>query len=195
MRLILLASATLFLTATVQAQSVDPVSAKRLFSESEIGAIPTPQLNFELNEAIELDFDKYYYFHRPETGFAEAFSDISECDSLSSGISYYSGEAGSYHGSYAAQYGIGGVIGAAIGNALSDAIHGSAARRKVRRINMRNCMGFKGYNRYGLKKDLWSKFNFEEGNGRKDEEVREKALMVQAKVASGQTPITKVLEI
>ena len=58
---------------------------------------------------------------------------------------------------------------------------------------MRNCMGWKGYQRYGLSKDLWDNFHFEEGNGRKKEEVRLVALTQQAMVASGPKPATKEL--
>lgn len=36
-------------------------------------------------------------------------------------------------------------------------------------------------------------FNFEEGNGRKDEDIRTAKLMQQAKVASGPKPQTEVL--
>jgi len=190
-----LALLVLPLAGAVQAQTADIQSAVRGFSDDEIAAVPLPDLKFESNELVEQDFDKYYYFHRPETSFAEAFADISECDSLSSGLTYYAGGSAPYPGYYGGQYGIGGVIGSAIGSALGDLIHGSAARRNVRRINMRNCMGFKGYDRYGLQKDLWTKFNFEEGNGRKDEDVREQALLMQAKVASGVKPEAKVLGI
>jgi hypothetical protein len=146
---------------------------------------PTPE-----DEAV---YDKYFYFHRDGTDFAEAYADIRECDSLSSGISFYLGSGEPYPGYYGGQYGMAGVIGAAIGNALADAIHGSAQRRKFRRINMRNCMGFKEYSRYGLSKDLWEEFNFEEGHGRKAEEVRIKALQRQALIASGPKPDRKAL--
>ena len=183
------------LAGTVQAQSTDIQSAVRIFSDDEITAVPMPDLKFETSESVEADFDKYYYFYRSNTSFAEAFADITECDSLSSGITYYSGGSEPYPGYYGGQYGVGGVIGSALGNALGDMIHGSATRRNVRRINIRNCMGFKEYDRFGLKKDLWSKFNFEEGNGRKDDEVREAALLMQAKVASGVKPETRVLGI
>lgn len=157
--------------------------------------IEMPTLVFEPSAGDIATYDKYYYFHRDETDFAEAYTDIKECDSLASGISYYAGKSEPYPGYYASQYGIGGAIGGVIGAMISDAIHGSAARRKVRRINMRNCMGYKGYQRYGLAKQLWSEFNFEEGGGREDEEVRETALLKQARVASGPKPQAKEIEL
>jgi hypothetical protein len=82
-----------------------------------------------------------------------------------------------------------------LGSMMADAIFGSSARRKIRRINIRNCMGFKAYQRYGLKKDLWKEFNFEEGNGRKRDDVREAALLQQARVASGPKPTAEDLGI
>jgi hypothetical protein len=120
------------------------------------------------------------YFHRDGTSFAEAYADLRECDALSSGISYYGGDTAFM----VAQYGMAG----AIGSAIADAIYGSAERRRQRRLNMRNCMGFKGYQRYGLKKELWEAFNFEEGNGRKPDDEREAALRQQARVAAGPKP-------
>jgi hypothetical protein len=93
-----------------------------------------------------------------------------------------------------AQYGVAaGAIGGAIGSALADAIFGSAERRRLKRISQRNCMGFKGYGRYGLSQDLWKKFNFEEGLGRKREDVRGGALQLQALAASGPKPDGKEL--
>jgi len=150
-----------------------------------------PDVSFEESAAIAADYDKYYYFHRSDTDFATAYADIHECDALASGISF---SAGNYDPAYAAQYGIGGVIGGVAGAALADAIHGSARRRVIRRINMRNCMSFKGYSRYGLRKDLWEEFNFEEGLGREKEDVRVLALARQALVAAGPAPARKELE-
>ena len=67
-------------------------------------------------------------------------------------------------------------------------------RRKQRRINMRNCMYYKGYDRYGLEKDLWQEFNFEEGNSREEAESRAQKLMMQARVASGPKPEQEALQ-
>lgn len=169
------------------------VKEKR-FSAAEVAAIATPDLTSSAADGDAADFDKYFYFHRPDTGFDEAFADINECDALASGISYYRASSEPYPGYFANQYGIGGAIGGALGAALADAIFGSAERRKVRRINMRNCMGFKGYQRYGLGKDIWKEFNFEEGGGREDEKIRAASLLQQARVASGPTPLQKAIE-
>ena len=85
------------------------------------------------------------------------------------------------------------MIGGAIASVLIDAVVGSAERRKARRLNMRTCMYYKGYDRYGLRKDLWQEFNFDEGNGREDEDDRSRALLMQARVASSPRPQQEVL--
>lgn len=177
----------------VQAQVVATGAETKVFDPAEIEAVPMPVLAFPVTPQIAGDFDKYYYFHRAGASFNEAFADLSECDRLSSGLAAYSGSSEPYPGYYASQYGVGGVIGGVLGEMFADMIHGSAARRAMRRVNMRNCMGYKGYQRYGLAKDLWEAFNFEEGNGRKDEDIRTAKLMQQAKVASGPKPQTEVL--
>ena len=154
-----------------------------------------PALAFTPTPEIEADYDKYFYFHRPNTGFLDAYADVKECDALASGISYYGG-ANPAMASAFSQYGVlAAGLGSAIGSAVADAIFGSAERRKMRRINLRNCMGFKGYQRYPLAHDLWSEFNFEEGMGRKREGVRQDALMLQALVAAGPKPQTQELPL
>jgi hypothetical protein len=193
MRLICAASMLLAVPGGATAAGTD--AAIRHFTESEVAAIDMPKLAFTPTAEDTGTYDKYYYFHREGTSFDQAFADVNECDALASGISYYRGDSEPYPGYYATQYGMGGVIGGAIGEVLADAIFGSAERRKVRRINMRNCMGFKGYQRYGLNKDLWQAFNFEEGHGREDEATRNAALLKQARVASGDKPKQEAIEL
>lgn len=153
-----------------------------------------PVLEFTPTPEIAADYDKYFYFHRDGTSFPEAFDDVRECDALASGSNIYlRADAGSIAAAQA-QYGLlAGGVGGVIGSAIADAIFGSAARRAQRRVNLRNCMGFKGYQRYALSGDLWKEFNFEEGNGRKKEGERNEALELQALVASGPKPTTKEL--
>lgn len=196
MKLLLAAACVLMAVTPVGAgaQAMASEPEKKTFTPAEIDAVPMPETRFRMSEARVEDFDKYCYFHREGTGFDEAFADLSECDDLSNGLAAYRGASEPYPGYYASQYGIGGVIGGVLGEMLADMIHGSAARREMRRVNMRNCMGYKGYQRFGITKDLWEVFNFEEGNGRKEESIRAAKLLQQAKVASGPRPQTKVLE-
>ncbi len=176
------------LPALACAQAIKAPVPPRSFTEAEVAAVIVPSLAFEETPVIADDFEKYFYFHRADTSFDEAFADISYCDALSSGISY-----NAYGGTYYNPYGgtLGGALGGAIGSAMADAIFGSAERRRIRRINIRNCMGFKGYDRYGLEKGLWEQFHFE--GSTVEPEKRQAFLMMQARVASGPQPATKVL--
>lgn len=181
------------------APSVTPAPARAAPSTGG-EAIPDPSkltmppLEFTATAGNEDDFNKYFYFHRDDTSFEEAYADIRECDALASGSSIYMGDNSGATAAAMAQYGVlGGAIGGAIGSVVADAVFGSAARREQRRVNLRNCMAFKQYRRYGLSRDLWTAFNFEEGLGRKKEPVRLQALAVQALIASGPKPHTKEL--
>ena len=176
------------------AQAIKAEPPMETFSDADISAIEYPEMSFEETPSIAKNYKKYFYFHRDGTSFDEAFDDISECDSLASGIRYFRGNSEPYPGYYGSQYGIGGAIGSAIGAAMADAIFGSAERRKIRRINMRRCMGFKGYDRYGMKKELWKAFHFEEGHGSVETEKRRSFLLRQALVASGPKPEQEILE-
>lgn len=177
------------------AQAIKTEPEMKIFTAAEIEAVAMPDLAFTADPATAADFDKYFFFHREGTDFSQAYADITECDSLASGINFYMGaDSGAIAGAMA-NYGVlAGGIGGAIGGLMADAIFGSAERRRIKRVNVRNCMFFKGYDRYGLEKDLWQAFHFEEGLSRENAADREAALLKQARVASGPKPQTEVLE-
>ncbi len=152
-----------------------------------------PVLAFQPTEEDVSNFDKYFFFHREGADFATAYADLQECDGYARGLSFRTDPGpnpflnpGLVPQTLAGA--AGGVIGGMIGNALADAIYGSAERRRQRRINMRTCMGFKGYRTYGLSKSLWEEFNFEEGNATVEEARRQRLLQMQARAASGPAP-------
>lgn len=153
-------------------------------------SVPMPDLAFTSTALIEEDFDKYYVFNRAETSFSEALTDIRECDNLARGLDsgYRYQEA-----PYPYAYTMAGAAGGVIANALIGAIFGSSEKRRMRRVNMRKCMHYKGYSRYGLAKENWSAFNFEEGFDGLKEAERQALLARQAKVASGPAPAGKDL--
>ncbi len=188
-------AATCFsMTATgAGAQAIKPPAPMQHFTAEEVAAVAVPDTAFEATPADIETYDKYFYFHRDGTDFDTAYNDISECDAVSSGINFYAGGDSYMSSYYATQYGMAGAVGGAIGSAMADAIFGSAERRRIRRINMRNCMGFKGYDRYGMEKERWQAFHFEEGFGRVQDEKRTGYLMKQARVASGPKPKAEVL--
>ncbi len=169
-------------------------AAAPVYELPDPASLTMPKLDFAETPEIVDDYKKYFYFHRADASFAEAFVDIKECDALASGANIYMGADAGSIAAASAQYGmLAGAAGGAIASVAMDAIFGSAARREQRRVNMRNCMGFKGYARYPLSGDLWKQFNFEEGHGRKKEGERDEALELQALVASGPKPATKEL--
>jgi len=139
--------------------------------------VPMPDISFTLTPGIAENFDKYFYFHRADTDFMTAYTDILECDGYARGLAFHT------------QYVYGqGVMADMLGNAIADAIFGSAERRRQRRINMLTCMRFKEYRVFGLPENVWERFNFEEGVRRVPEAERERMLQMQAKVASGPAP-------
>ena len=149
-----------------------------------------PDVSGTTNASDESDFDKYFYFYRVDTTFEQALADIRECDGYARGLASpygYQETPYPYAGTLA------GAAGGIIGNLLVAAIFGSAELRKARRTNMRRCMNYKGYDRYGLNKDVWQQFNFEEGLRHVDEDQRQLMLAKQAKAASMVKPVGKVL--
>lgn len=152
--------------------------------------VPMPKLDFASTPLIEADFDKYYFFNRANTSFEEALADLRDCDGFARGLSsgYKYQEA-----PYPYTYTMAGAAGGVIANVMIAAIFGSAEKRRLRRVNMRRCMGYRGYARFGLEKDLWQEFNFEEGFSGEGEDKRQAMLAQQAKVASGPRPAGKEL--
>lgn len=157
-----------------------PAANEELVKIPDPASVAMPKLDFVPTPADEADFDKYYVFHREATNFPAALTDLRDCDNLARGLSSGVGYAQPTY-----PYTAAGAIGGAIGNAMVAAIFGSAEKRRIRRVNMRRCMSFKGYRRYGLRKELWEEFNFEEGFSGFDETKRQAYLAQQAKVASG----------
>ncbi len=152
--------------------------------------VKMPKLAFTATPQDVDDFDKYYYFNRADTSFEAALADLRDCDGFARGLSSgYKYQEAPYPYTYTAA----GVAGGLIANVMIAAIFGSSEKRRLRRVNMRRCMGYKGYERYGLNKDLWQEFNFEEGFSGEEEAKRQAMLAQQAKVASGPKPEAKEL--
>lgn len=182
------------LAATAQAQAIQFGPPIRTFTQAEIEAVEMPDLAYEPDPRIEADFEKYYFFHRDNTSFDQAFADITECDALAHGMTKYGRDWPPTVSQTTNDLGpVLGKMGILSGQ-MFDAIFGSGKRRWIRRYNIRTCMYFKGYDRYGLEKTLWQAFHFEEGLGRENEKVRLAALLKQARVASGPKPQLAVLE-
>jgi hypothetical protein len=183
-----------FLSSSISANDSDSLSASPFglveIAADEASKLEMPKLEFTEGLEDAKNYDKYYYFRRDETDFATAYADITECDGYARALvsSYKYQEAPyPYTGTLA------GAAGGMIANAMMAAIFVPGEKRRMRRVNMRQCMGFKGYERIGLNKELWETFNFEEGTGAEEEESRLRALKLQALVASKATATEKVL--
>jgi hypothetical protein len=159
--------------AAAAAPAIDPAS------------IQLPDLHFTPDDHAIDNFEKYFFFNRADTGFATAYADLQECDGYARGLSYRTGYTAVPY-PYAGT--VGGIIGGVVVGVMDDAIYGSAERRRLRRVNMRTCMGFKGYTAFGLPKAIWEQFNFEEGNAHVEEGRRQRFLQMQARAASGPRP-------
>ncbi len=169
----------------------ETVAADLLTAIPDPAKVVRPELAFKATPEIEATYAKYFYFHRADASFTDALADIRECDGFARGLSmgrdYNVAVPYPYAGTLA------GGIGGAIGSALAVAIFGSAELRKQRRVNMRRCMHYKGYQRYGLEKERWQAFNFEEGLSSVKEVDRQRMLAQQALVASSPIPAQKDL--
>ncbi len=163
-------AAALFVAGVASAQGQTSSSTRATDGSS----IPMPELAFTPDEESQRNYFKYFYFHRADTDFATAYADIRECDDYTRDLAIRGNGA---------MFG-GGLLGAI----AADAISGAGARREQRRMIMRTCMGYKGYSAFGLRKDLWEAFNFDEGNSSPPEPQRQAMLRVQARVASGPRP-------
>jgi hypothetical protein len=171
------------------ADGASPFGAATL-SEDERAKVVMPKLDGAATPEDEKNFDKYFVFHRAGTDFSTAYADVTECDGYARGLRSNIGTQPTYY-PYAGT--IAGAVGGAIGNLMVAAIFGSAEKRRLRRVNMRTCMHFKGYGRYGLPKDVWKEFHFEEGFSAEEEDKRRAMLAQQAMVASTWAPVGKEL--
>jgi len=147
--------------------------------------IATPVLDFTPTPEIERNYVKYFYFHRDNTDFDSALADLRECDQYARKMS---NAAPAINVPYPYTNTMAGAGGGLIAALIIDATKGSADRRSMRRVTMGNCMSFKQYKTYGLPKDLWQEFNWEEGFSEPEGTERLAKLRMQAKVASGPRP-------
>ncbi|MEZ5709624.1 MAG: hypothetical protein R3E02_09585 [Blastomonas sp.] len=154
---------------------------KLAISNDDAAGVVMPELSFTDDGTAEKDYDKYYVFHRDDADFATAFADIVECDGYARGLASPYGYA---EAPYPYTNTMAGAVGGAIANIMVSAIFGSGEIRRMRRVNMRTCMFYKGYDRHGLSKDLWEAFNFEEGFSSRESDERLTMLKQQALVAS-----------
>jgi hypothetical protein len=141
-----------------------------------------PDLAFAKNSSDAADFDGYFYFHKVGVRFEIARSDFLECFAYSVDLKpYYPWPTfvpygGDPQPSREINYGPTpyGVVGGFVAAFVNDSVV-----RIFANANWRNCMGYKGYIRYGTSRAIWKSIN----TGDPPEIITRMAL-----IASGPTP-------
>lgn len=131
-------------------------------------------------------FARHFFFHRPGVSLEEARADLAECKTYASSAMFLPRSPGSLPPDPEVLPPIvsGGSVGPLVGNLAFGLIEGGE-RAKIAAANMRKCMGFKGYGRYGLSDPLWKQLNA--GSP-------EEALLRQARLAAGAAPSGRRLD-
>ena len=146
-------------------------------------------LVFEASEKHTEEFHKYFYFHKAGLSHQQALTEIGECHVYQDGPVGSEGEVvnivprfvslseSQSYKPYVYNDQGGGVVGAVIGSMIAGPI-----LQKNRAQRYRKCMEYKGYDRYGISKDLWKTFN----TGIAGDDLK-----MQASIASGPKPKTE----
>ncbi|HYE28701.1 MAG TPA: hypothetical protein VEA61_10765 [Allosphingosinicella sp.] len=131
-------------------------------------------------------FARHVFFHRPGVGMEEARADLAECRSYASSAMLWPREPDSLppDPKQLPPDVSGGPLGPVVGG-LAFALVEGGERAKIAAANMRKCMGFKGYGRYGLSDALWKQLNAG---------TPEEVLLRQARLASGEAPSGRRLD-
>jgi hypothetical protein len=138
------------------------------------------EMAFAETPAMVKDYDKYFYFHRQSMSFVEALTDLRECDARARGI--WQGKTARGEAPGRTAYGL-------VGDLANALIFVPAQDR----ANLRRCMSFKGYARYGVPKALWESFNLQHIETATPEREIQMSLARQALVASGPQPASRAL--
>lgn len=121
---------------------------------------------------------KFFYFHKPSVSFAEAYADLAECQGLIAGTIF--GTGGLLPGfrpwveTPRPPQGYGPGASSLLGSILIPKFERGQRNNKLRR-----CMEPRGYVRYPLPEAIWDQLN---------DDKNERALLMQAKLASGPAP-------
>lgn len=172
--------ATRHCAALALAAALVPAAASGQVAPPDPATVAVPDLSGSADPAVVENGWKYFFYHRPDTSFAEAHADIAFCYRFRGPANWSTvevprfvpwEEAGPtvvrYQSSY---YGI-------VGDLMAGMVEGTLVRRD-RQSKMRRCMEPRGYTRYGVAEEIW-----ENVVGKPPAE----AIAIQAKIASGPT--------
>lgn len=143
-------------------------------------SITVPDVTPSTDPKVREEGYKFYYFHKPETSFAEAHQDFAECRAylVVGGPANVPGFIpwGETHRRkvYERAPMFDGLVVAAMA-----AIIVPKLQRGLESNKMRRCMGTRGYDRYAISETAWKALN--EGD-------EQQILLMQAKLASGPKP-------
>jgi hypothetical protein len=151
--------------------------------------VAIPDLSFEPTERDISGYSDYFYFHKDGVTYAKASADMKECSSYSQALTPMGitpdfvpiggapdPDAQSKYKEQVAMHS--GLVGSIF---VSIILSGSQAER----ANTRRCMGYLGYQRYGVSRSIWSKLT----KGSDEENAK-----VFALIASGPHPQAEALE-
>jgi hypothetical protein len=185
------------LAALAAALSTEALAADAVATPSEVAA---QIVAYRPAAEDQGHFNKYFFFHKPGVSLEAASADLQECWGYASGLVLSPGlpshvpPPGSAAPAITSRsitnppglYRPGGIKDFTAGatSAVVLALIGPAAVRAVGAANLRKCMGFKGYGRYGLSKSLWETLNPKDGP---------RAIALQAEVAAGPAPAQESL--
>ncbi|HEX8062983.1 MAG TPA: hypothetical protein VF535_07180 [Allosphingosinicella sp.] len=136
--------------------------------------------------AAEETFARHFFFHRPGVPLDEASADLVECRTYADDAMLWPREPRSLppDPKTLPPNVSGGPMGPLVGG-LAFSLVAGGERAKIASANLRKCMGFKGYDRYGLPDPLWKQLN----SGTPDQ-----VLLRLARLASGPAPSGRKLD-
>jgi hypothetical protein len=158
----------------------------------EPAAVGVPDLSFTPTERDIRAYSDYFYFHKDGVTYANALAAMKECSSYSEALTPMAptldfvpiggapdpNAKSKYNEQVAMNSFRFGLVGSVMASII---LNGSQTERS----NTRRCMGYLGYQRYGISRSIWSKLA--KGS---DEET----LKVFALIASGPHPQAEALE-
>jgi len=129
---------------------------------------PLPAISFETSEQDIKRFSRYFISHKPGVSPEKARADIDECLRYAMGANEMGiqmfppipdfvplEEANSYQDgvpkAHSGQYGL-------VGDVMA-ALIVPGVNRAIAQSNVRRCMGYKNYDRYGISKEAWKALN------------------------------------
>jgi hypothetical protein len=185
--------AGLYLAGAVGAWAADDALVAMPPAPPDPASVHVPDLSFVPTPRDAGNYDEYFYFNKPGVSFTTAWNDLNECARysvalrpmgkiiqfapLGSGKDPENRFDAAQWESVNLEFGFfGSIIAGAVLGALAD---------DNRRGNTRQCMGYKGYTRYGLTRALWH-----EVNKGKDADVQARLALI----ASGPAPAGEKLD-